>query len=55
MNLSTRLFIFGVVACVAWFSIFDQEIIPTLIGIVIIALLRPFVEKLYERVRKDHF
>lgn len=53
MNLSTRMIVIAVVAWVAGCAIFDQEIIPTLIGIVIIALLRPFVEKLYEKVRKE--
>jgi hypothetical protein len=53
MNLSTRMIIIAVVAWVAGCAILDQELIPTLIGIVIIALLKPLVEKLYDRVRKE--
>jgi predicted PurR-regulated permease PerM len=53
MNLLSRVIIIAVVAWVLGCAIFGQEIIPTLMGIVIIALLRPLVEKLYERVRKE--
>ena len=45
--------IIAVVAWVAGCAIFEQELIPTLMGIVIIALLRPLVEKLYEKARKE--
>ena len=53
MNLLSRVIIIPVVAWVLGCAIFGQEINPTLMGIVIIALLRPLVEKLYERVRKE--
>ena len=53
MNLLSRVIIIPVVAWVLGCAMFGQEINPTLMGIVIIALLRPLVEKLYERVRKE--
>jgi hypothetical protein len=49
MNLLSRIIIIAVVAWVTGCAIFGLDLIPTLTGIVIIALIRP----VYERVRKE--
>ena len=53
INLLSRVIIIAVVAWVLSCAIFGQEINLTLMGIVIIALLRPLFEKVYVRVRKE--
>ncbi len=49
MNLFSRIIIIAVVAWVTGCAIFGLDLIPTLTGVVIIALLRPF----YDRVRGE--
>jgi uncharacterized membrane protein len=49
MNLLSRIIIIAVVAWVTGCAIFGLDLIPTLTGIVVIALIRP----VYERVRKE--
>ena len=49
MNLLSRIIIIAVVAWVTGCAIFGLDLIPTLTGIVVIALIRP----IYERVRKE--
>ena len=49
MNLFSQIIIIAVVAWVTGCAIFGLDLIPTLTGVVIIALLRPF----YDRVRGE--
>ena len=54
MKLSTRITIIAVVLWVAGTAIFALDLLPTLVGIVIISFFRPLVlEKFFDRVKEN--
>ena len=54
MKLSTRITIIAVVLWVAGAAIFALELLPTLVGIIIISFFRPLVfEKFFDRVKDN--
>ena len=52
MKLSTRIVIIAVVLWVGGCAILGQDLIPTLLGVVIIALLRTVLEKFVDKERE---
>ena len=52
MKLSTRIVIIAVVLWVGGCAILGQDPIPTLLGVVIIALLRTVLEKFVDKERE---
>ena len=52
MKLSTRIVIGGVVFWVGGCAIFGQDLIPTLVGVIVIALLRPVLEKFIDKEKE---
>ncbi len=52
MKESTRLIVIGVVLWVCCSAIMGLELMPTLTGVIILALLRSLVEKLIDRKKE---
>jgi len=52
MKLSTRIVIIAVVLWVAGCAILAQDFIPTVLGVVIIALLRTVLEKFFDKEKE---
>ena len=52
MKVSTRIVIIAVVLWVSGCAIVEQDLIPTLLGVVIIALLRIVLEKFVDNERE---